>query len=203
MEEQLAIDDFFKNSEYIKGNIRLYDIYYMFKNKFKELFDLDFLIDKLYDELGHITCDFGFKHSLFYDNSSNVFRYQGSVLCINDIDIYLSKDNNILFNVRNTDIKLLNIISSFINNNKDLIKCILNTYRKFYSLFTYKDSKLGNILGTYYFDDDTYIVVYANGSVRLFNNYCDISDENISKSMKINVEDRVDNYCRKLVLCKD
>lgn len=203
MKEQLVIDDFFGDSKYIKNDISLYDIYYMFRNKFKELTDLSNLIDKLYDELGPITCDIEFRHSLLYDNRDKVFRYQGSILHINNIDIFLGRDNNILFNVYNTDIKVLNIINSFVNDNKDAIKHILSTYRKYYSLFTYKDSKLGNILGTYYFDDNTYIVVYTNGSVRLFNNYYDISDEDISKYMKINVEDRVDDYCRKLVLSRD
>lgn len=203
MNEQLCMNDFFSNNKCNKSEIGLYDIYYMFKNKFKELNDLSFLIDKLYDELGPITSDLEFRHNLLYDNRDKVFRYYGSVLRINNIDIFLGRDNNILFNVYNTDIMVLNMISSFVNDNKDTIRYILSTYRKYYSLFTYKDSKLGNILGTYYFDDNTYIAVYTNGSVRLFNNYYDISDEDISKYMKINVEDRVDDYCRKLVLSRD
>ena len=203
MDEQLFMNDFFKDSECNKSEISLYDIYYMFKNKFKELNDLSILIDKLYDELSPITCDLEFRHNLLYDNRDRVFRYQGSVLRINNIDIFLSRDNNILFNVYNTDIKVLNIISSFVNDNRDTIRYILSTYRKYYSLFTYKDGKLGNTLGTYYFDDNTYIVVYANGSVRLFNNYYDISNEDISKYMMVNVEDIVDGYCRKLMLSKD
>ena len=197
------MNDFFKDSECNKNEINLSNIYNMFKNKFKELNDLSILIDKLFEEISPITCDLEFRHNLLYDNRDKVFRYQGSVLRINNIDIFLSRDNNILFNVYNTDIVVLNMISSFVNDNSDTIRYILSTYRKYYSLFTYKDSKLGNVLGTYYFDDNTYIVVYANGNVKLFNNYYDISNEDISKYMMVNVEDIVDGYCRKLMLSKD
>ena len=203
MDEQLFMNDFFRDSKCNKNEISLSNIYNMFKNNFKELNDLSILIDKLYDELSPITCDLEFRHNLLYDNRDKVFRYQGSVLRINNIDIFLSRDNNILFNVYNTDIVVLNMISSFVNDNSDTIRYILSTYRKYYSLFTYKDGKLGNTLGTYYFDDNTYIVVYANGNVKLFNNYYDISNEDISKYMMVNVEDIVDGYCRKLMLSKD
>ena len=203
MDEQLFMNDFFRDSKCNKNEISLSNIYNMFKNNFKELNDLSILIDKLFEELSPITCDLEFRHNLLYDNRDKVFRYQGSVLRINNIDIFLSRDNNILFNVYNTDIVVLNMISSFVNDNSDTIRYILSTYRKYYSLFTYKDGKLGNTLGTYYFDDNTYIVVYANGSVRLFNNYYDISNEDISKYMMVNVEDIVDGYCRKLMLSKD
>ena len=203
MDEQLFMNDFFRDSKCNKNEISLSNIYNMFKNNFKELNDLSILIDKLFEELSPITCDLEFRHNLLYDNRDKVFRYQGSVLRINNIDIFLSRDNNILFNVYNTDIVVLNMISSFVNDNSDTIRYILSTYRKYYSLFTYKDGKLGNTLGTYYFDDNTYIVVYANGNVKLFNNYYDISNEDISKYMMVNVEDIVDGYCRKLMLSKD
>ena len=60
--------------------------------------------------------------------------------------------------------------------------------------------ELKDVLDTYYLDDNTYIVVYTNGNVRLFSNYYDISDNEVSKFMKINIGDKVEGYCRKLVL---
>ena len=200
MSGQLVIDDFIKVNECDKNYVSLDGIYHMFVNNFRELSDLRILIDKLYDDLSPITYDVEFKHILFYDNRDKVYRYQRTELRINNVDIHLSGDNNILFSVYDTSMNELYLISNFVNENKNAIRYILSIYKKYYSLFSYKDKELGDVLGTYYLDDNTYIVVYTNGSIRLFSNYHDISDNEASKLMKINIGDKVDGYCRKLVL---
>ena len=200
MSGQLVIDDFIKVNECDKNYVSLDGIYHMFVNNFRELSDLRILIDKLYDDLSPITYDVEFKHILFYDNRDKVYRYQRTELRINNVDIHLSGDNNILFSVYDTSMNELYLISNFVNENKNVIRYILSIYKKYYSLFSYKDKELGDVLGTYYLDDNTYIVVYTNGSIRLFSNYHDISDNEASKLMKINIGDKVDGYCRKLVL---
>ncbi len=200
MSGQLVIDDFIKVNECDKNYVSLDGIYHMLVNSFRELSDLRILIDKLYDDLSPITYDVEFKHILFYDNRDKVYRYQRTELRINNVDIHLSGDNNILFSVYDTSMNELYLISNFVNENKNAIRYILSIYKKYYSLFSYKDKELGDVLGTYYLDDNTYIVVYTNGSIRLFSNYHDISDNEASKLMKINIGDKVDGYCRKLVL---
>ena len=200
MSGQLVIDDFIKVNECDKNYVSLDGIYHMLVNSFRELSDLRILIDKLYDDLSPITYDVEFKHILFYDNRDKVYRYQRTELRINNVDIHLSGDNNILFSVYDTSMNELYLISNFVNENKNAIRYILGIYKKYYSLFSYKDKELGDVLGTYYLDDNTYIVVYTNGSIRLFSNYHDISDNEASKLMKINIGDKVDGYCRKLVL---
>lgn len=200
MSGQLVIDDFIKVNECDKNYVSLDGIYHMFVNNFRELSDLRILIDKLYDDLSPITYDVEFKHILFYDNRDKVYRYQRTELRINNVDIHLSGDNNILFSVYDTSMNELYLISNFVNENKNAIRYILSIYKKYYSLFSYKDKELGDVLGTYYLDDNTYIVVYTNGSIRLFSNYHDISDNEVSKLMKINIGDKMDGYCRKLVL---
>ena len=200
MSGQLVIDDFMKGNECDKNYVSLDGIYHMFVNNFRELSDLRILIDKLYDDLSPITYDVEFKHILFYDNRDKVYRYQRTELRINNVDIHLSGDNNILFSVYDTSMNELYLISNFVNENKNAIRYILSIYKKYYSLFSYKDKELGDVLGTYYLDDNTYIVVYTNGNVRLFCNYYDISDNEVSKFMKINIGDKVEGYCRKLVL---
>ena len=200
MSSQLVIDDFIKVNECDKNYVSLDGIYHMFINNFKELSDLSILIDKLYDDLSPITYDLEFRHNLVYDNSDKVYRYQRTELRINNVDIHLSGDNNILFSVYDTSMNELYLISNFVNENKNAIRYILSIYKKYYSLFSYKDKELGDVLGTYYLDDNTYIVVYTNGNVRLFSNYYDISDNEASKFMKINISDKVEGYCRKLVL---
>lgn len=200
MSGQLVIDDFIKVNECDKNYVSLDGIYHMFVNNFRELSDLRTLIDKLYDDLSPITYDVEFKHILFYDNRDKVYRYQRTELRINNVDIHLSGDNNILFSVYDTSMNELYLISNFVNENKNVIRYILSIYKKYYSLFSYKDKELGDVLGTYYLDDNTYIVVYTNGSIRLFSNYHDISDNEVSKLMKINIGDKMDGYCRKLVL---
>lgn len=200
MSGQLVIDDFIKVNECDKNYVSLDGIYHMFVNNFRELSDLRILIDKLYDDLSPITYDVEFKHILFYDSRDKVYRYQRTELRINNVDIHLSGDNNILFSVYDTSMNELYLISNFVNENKNVIRYILSIYKKYYSLFSYKDKELGDVLGTYYLDDNTYIVVYTNGSIRLFSNYHDISDNEASKLMKINIGDKVDGYCRKLVL---
>ena len=200
MSSQLVIDDFIKVNECDKNYVSLDGIYHMFVNNFRELSDLRILIDKLYDDLSPITYDVEFKHILFYDNRDKVYRYQRTELRINNVDIHLSGDNNILFSVYDTSMNELYLISNLVNENKNAIRYILSIYKKYYSLFSYKDKELGDVLGTYYLDDNTYIVVYTNGSIRLFSNYHDISDNEASKLMKINIGDKVDGYCRKLVL---
>lgn len=200
MSGQLVIDDFIKVNECDKNYVSLDGIYHMFVNNFRELSDLRILIDKLYDDLSPITYDVEFKHILFYDNRDKVYRYQRTELRINNVDIHLSGDNNILFSVYDTSMNELYLISNFVNENKNAIRYILSIYKKYYSLFSYKDKELGDVLGTYYLDDNTYIVVYTNGSIRLFSNYHDISDNEASKLMKINIGDKMDGYCRKLVL---
>ena len=200
MSGQLVIDDFIKVNECDKNYVSLDGIYHMFVNNFRELSDLRILIDKLYDDLSPITYDVEFKHILFYDNRDKVYRYQRTELRINNVDIHLSGDNNILFSVYDTSMNELYLISNFVNENKNAIRYILSIYKKYYSLFSYKDKELGDVLGSYYLDDNTYIVVYTNGSIRLFSNYHDISDNEVSKLMKINIGDKMDGYCRKLVL---
>lgn len=200
MSSQLVIDDFIKVNECDKNYVSLDGIYHMFINNFKELSDLSILIDKLYDDLSPITYDLEFRHNLVYDNRDKVYRYQRTELRINNVDIHLSGDNNILFSVYDTSMNELYLISNFVNENKDVIRYILGIYKKYYSLFSYKDKELKDVLGTYYLDDNTYIVVYTNGNVRLFSNYYDISDNEASKFMKINISDKVEDYCRKLVL---
>ena len=200
MSGQLVIDDFIKVDECDKNYVSLDGIYHMFVNNFRELNDLRTLIDKLYDDLSPITYDLEFRHSLVYDSGDKVYKYQRSVLCINNVDIYLDSNGNILFSVYNTGMNELCLISNFAMKNKNVIRYILSIYKKYYSLFSYKDKELGNILGTFYLDDNTYIVVYTNGSVRLFSNYYDISNAEVSKFMKINIDDKIDGYCRKLVL---
>ena len=200
MSGQLVIDDFIKVNECDKNYVSLDGIYHMFVNNFRELSDLRILIDKLYDDLSPITYDVEFKHILFYDNRDKVYRYQRTELRINNVDIHLSGDNNILFSVYDTSMNELYLISNFVNENKNAIRYILSIYKKYYSLFSYKDKELKDVLGTYYLDDNTYIVVYTNGNVRLFSNYYDISDNEASKFMKINIDDKIDGYCRKLVL---
>ena len=200
MSGQLVIDDFIKVNECDKNYVSLDGIYHMLVNSFRELSDLRILIDKLYDDLSPITYDVEFKHILFYDNRDKVYRYQRTELRINNVDIHLSGDNNILFSVYDTSMNELYLISNFVNENKNAIRYILSIYKKYYSLFSYKDKELGDVLTTYYLDDNTYIVVYTNGNVRLFSNYYDISDNEVSKFMKINISDKVDGYCRKLVL---
>ena len=200
MSGQLVIDDFIKVDECDKNYVSLDGIYHMFVNNFRELNDLRTLIDKLYDDLSPITYDLEFRHSLVYDNKDKVYRYQRTVLRINNVDIYLDSNGNILFSVYDTSMNELYLISNFVNENKNVIRYILSIYKKYYSLFSYKDKELGNILGTFYLDDNTYIVVYTNGSVRLFSNYYDISNAEVSKFMKINIDDKIDGYCRKLVL---
>lgn len=200
MSGQLVIDDFIKVNECDKNYVSLDGIYHMFVNNFRELSDLRILIDKLYDDLSPITYDVEFKHILFYDNRDKVYRYQRTELRINNVDIHLSGDNNILFSVYDTSMNELYLISNFVNENKNAIRYILGIYKKYYSLFSYKDKELKDVLTTYYLDDNTYIVVYTNGSIRLFSNYHDISDNEASKLMKINIGDKVDGYCRKLVL---
>ena len=200
MSGQLVIDDFIKVNECDKNYVSLDGIYHMFVNNFRELSDLRILIDKLYDDLSPITYDVEFKHILFYDNRDKVYRYQRTELRINNVDIHLSGDNNILFSVYDTSMNELYLISNFVNENKNAIRYILSIYKKYYSLFSYKDKELGDVLGTYYLDDNTYIVVYTNGSIRLFSNYHDISDNEVSKLMKINIGDKMNGYCRKLVL---
>ena len=200
MSGQLVIDDFIKVNECDKNYVSLDGIYHMLVNSFRELSDLRILIDKLYDDLSPITYDVEFKHILFYDNRDKVYRYQRTELRINNVDIHLSGDNNILFSVYDTSMNELYLISNFVNENKNVIRYILSIYKKYYSLFSYKDKELGDVLGTYYLDDNTYIVVYTNGSIRLFSNYHDISDNEASKLMKINIGDKMDGYCRKLVL---
>lgn len=200
MSGQLVIDDFIKVNECDKNYVSLDGIYHMFVNNFRELSDLRILIDKLYDDLSPITYDVEFKHILFYDNRDKVYRYQRTELRINNVDIHLSGDNNILFSVYDTGMNELYLISNFVNENRNAIRYILSIYKKYYSLFSYKDKELGDVLGTYYLDDNTYIVVYTNGSIRLFSNYHDISDNEVSKLMKINIGDKMDGYCRKLVL---
>lgn len=200
MSGQLVIDDFIKGNECDKNYVSLDGIYHMFINNFRELSDLSILIDKLYDELSPITYDLEFRHSLVYDSGDKVYKYQRSVLCINNVDIYLDSSGNVLFSVYNTGMNELYLISNFVNENKDVIRYILGIYKKYYSLFSYKDKELKDVLGTYYLDDNTYIVVYTNGNVRLFSNYYDISDNEVSKFMKINIGDKVEGYCRKLVL---
>lgn len=200
MSGQLVIDDFIKVNECDKNYVSLDGIYHMFVNNFRELSDLRILIDKLYDDLSPITYDVEFKHILFYDSRDKVYRYQRTELRINNVDIHLSGDNNILFSVYDTSMNELYLISNFVNENKNVIRYILSIYKKYYSLFSYKDKELGDVLGTYYLDDNTYIVVYTNGSIRLFSNYHDISDNEASKLMKINIGDKMDGYCRKLVL---
>lgn len=200
MSGQLVIDDFMKGNECDKNYVSLDGIYHMFINSFRELSDLSILIDKLYDDLSPITYDVEFKHILFYDNRDKVYRYQRTELRINNVDIHLSGDNNILFSVYDTSMNELYLISNFVNENKNVIRYILSIYKKYYSLFSYKDKELGDVLGTYYLDDNTYIMVYTNGSIRLFSNYHDISDNEVSKLMKINIGDKMDGYCRKLVL---
>lgn len=200
MSSQLVIDDFIKVNECDKNYVSLDGIYHMFINNFKELSDLSILIDKLYDDLSPITYDLEFRHNLVYDNRDKVYRYQRTELRINNVDIHLSGDNNILFSVYDTSMNELYLISNFVNENKDVIRYILGIYKKYYSLFSYKDKELKDVLGTYYLDDNTYIVVYTNGNVRLFSNYYDISDNEASKFMKINISDKVEGYCRKLVL---
>ena len=200
MSGQLVIDDFIKVNECDKNYVSLDGIYHMLVNSFRELSDLRILIDKLYDDLSPITYDVEFKHILFYDNRDKVYRYQRTELRINNVDIHLSGDNNILFSVYDTSMNELYLISNFVNENKNAIRYILSIYKKYYSLFSYKDKELGDVLGTYYLDDNTYIVVYTNGSIRLFSNYHDISDNEASKLMKINIGDKMDGYCRKLVL---
>lgn len=200
MSGQLVIDDFIKVNECDKNYVSLDGIYHMFVNNFRELSDLRILIDKLYDDLSPITYDVEFKHILFYDNRDKVYRYQRTELRINNVDIHLSGDNNILFSVYDTSMNELYLISNFVNENKNVIRYILSIYKKYYSLFSYKDKELGDVLGTYYLDDNTYIVVYTNGSIRLFSNYYDISNAEVSKFIKINIGDKVDGYCRKLVL---
>ncbi len=200
MSSQLVIDDFIKVNECDKNYVSLDGIYHMFINNFKELSDLSILIDKLYDDLSPITYDLEFRHNLVYDNRDKVYRYQRTELCINNVDIHLSGDNNILFSVYDTSMNELYLISNFVNENRNAIRYILGIYKKYYSLFSYKDKELKDVLGTYYLDDNTYIVVYTNGNVRLFSNYYDISDNEASKFMKINISDKVEGYCRKLVL---
>lgn len=200
MSGQLVIDDFIKVNECDKNYVSLDGIYHMFVNNFRELSDLRILIDKLYDDLSPITYDVEFKHILFYDNRDKVYRYQRTELRINNVDIHLSGDNNILFSVCDTSMNELYLISNFVNENRNAIRYILGIYKKYYSLFSYKDKELKDVLGTYYLDDNTYIVVYTNGNVRLFSNYYDISDNEASKFMKINISDKVEGYCRKLVL---
>ena len=200
MSGQLVIDDFIKVNECDKNYVSLDGIYHMFVNNFRELSDLRILIDKLYDDLSPITYDLEFRHNLVYDNRDKVYRYQRTELRINNVDIHLSGDNNILFSVYDTSMNELYLISNFVNENRNAIRYILSIYKKYYSLFSYKDKELGNILGTFYLDDNTYIVVYTNGSVRLFSNYYDISNAEVSKFMKINIDDKIDGYCRKLVL---
>ena len=200
MSGQLVIDDFIKVNECDKNYVSLDGIYHMLVNSFRELSDLRILIDKLYDDLSPITYDVEFKHILFYDKRDKVYRYQRTELRINNVDIHLSGDNNILFSVYDTSMNELYLISNFVNENKNAIRYILSIYKKYYSLFSYKDKELGDVLGTYYLDDNTYIVVYTNGSIRLFSNYHDISDNEASKLMKINIGDKMDGYCRKLVL---
>ena len=200
MSGQLVIDDFIKVNECDKNYVSLDGIYHMLVNSFRELSDLRILIDKLYDDLSPITYDVEFKHILFYDNRDKVYRYQRTELRINNVDIHLSGDNNILFSVYDTSMNELYLISNFVNENKNAIRYILGIYKKYYSLFSYKDKELKDVLTTYYLDDNTYIVVYTNGNVRLFSNYYDISDNEVSKFMKINISDKVDGYCRKLVL---
>ena len=200
MSGQLVIDDFIKVNECDKNYVSLDGIYHMLVNSFRELSDLRILIDKLYDDLSPITYDVEFKHILFYDNRDKVYRYQRTELRINNVDIHLSGDNNILFSVYDTSMNELYLISNFVNENKNAIRYILSIYKKYYSLFSYKDKELGDVLTTYYLDDNTYIVVYTNGNVRLFSNYYDISDNEVSKFMKINIGDKVEGYCKKLVL---
>ena len=200
MSGQLVIDDFIKVNECDKNYVSLDGIYHMLVNSFRELSDLRILIDKLYDDLSPITYDVEFKHILFYDNRDKVYRYQRTELRINNVDIHLSGDNNILFSVYDTSMNELYLISNFVNENKNAIRYILSIYKKYYSLFSYKDKELGDVLTTYYLDDNTYIVVYTNGNVRLFCNYYDISDNEVSKFMKINIGDKVEGYCKKLVL---
>lgn len=200
MSSQLVIDDFIKVNECDKNYVSLDGIYHMFVNNFRELSDLSILIDKLYDDLSPITYDLEFRHNLVYDNRDKVYRYQRTELRINNVDIHLSGDNNILFSVYDTSMNELYLISNFVNENRNAIRYILGIYKKYYSLFSYKDKELKDVLGTFYLDDNTYIVVYTNGNVRLFNNYYDISDNEASKFMKINIGDKVEGYCRKLVL---
>ena len=200
MSSQLVMKDFMKVNECEEGYVSLDSIYHMFISSFSELSDLRALIDKLYVDLSPITYDVEFKHILSYDNRDKVYRYQRTVLRINNVDVHLSGDNNILFSVHDTSMNELYLISNFVNENKDVIRYILSIYKKYYSLFSYKDKELKDVLGTYYLDDNTYIVVYTNGNVRLFSNYYDISDNEVSKFMKINIGDKVEGYCRKLVL---
>lgn len=200
MSSQLVIDDFIKVNECDKNYVSLDGIYHMFVNNFRELSDLSILIDKLYDDLSPITYDLEFRHNLVYDNRDKVYRYQRTELRINNVDIHLSGDNNILFSVYDTSMNELYLISNFVNENRNAIRYILGIYKKYYSLFSYKDKELKDVLGTFYLDDNTYIVVYINGNVRLFSNYYDISDNEASKFMKINISDKVEGYCRKLVL---
>ena len=204
MSSQLVMKDFMKDfmkvNEREEGYVSLNSIYHMFIRSFSELSNLRALIDKLYDDLSPITYDVEFKHILSYDNRDKVYRYQRTVLRINNVDVHLSGDNNILFSVHDTSMNELYLISNFVNENKDVIRYILGIYKKYYSLFSYKDKELKDVLGTYYLDDNTYIVVYINGSVRLFSNYYDISNAEVSKFMKINIGEKIDGYCRKLVL---
>lgn len=200
MNSQLVMKDFMKINECDKGYVSLDSIYHIFISNFEELSGLGIVIDKLYDDLTPITYDVEFKHCLSYDNIDKVYRYQRTVLRINNVDVHLSGDNNILFSVHDTSMNELYLISNFVNENKDVIRYILSIYKKYYSLFSYKDKELGDVLGTYYLDDNTYIEVYTNGSVRLFSNYYDISNAEVSKFMKINIGDKIDGYCRKLVL---
>jgi len=200
MSSQLVIDDFIKVNECDKDYVSLDSLYRLFVNNFRGLSDLSILIDKLYDDLSPITYDLELRHSLVYDNKDRVYRYQRTVIRIKNVDIYLGSDNNILFSTNNTDIRELNLIGNFVNVKKDVIRYILGIYKKYYSLFSYEDKELKDVLGTYYLDDTTYIVVYSNGSVRLFSNYYDISNAEVSKFMKINIGEKIDGYCRKLVL---
>lgn len=199
MNEQLVIKDFFSMNKSNEG-VGLDRIYHEFRDIFRELSDLGDLIDKLYIDLSPITYDTEFKHNLFYDNKDKIYRYQLSVFRIDNVDVYLGRDNNISFNISNTGVNELRLISNFVYENKDVIKYILEVYKKYYSLFCYDSNEIGNVLGTYYLDDMTYISVYSNGMVKLFSNYYNITDKDISKVKKISISGKLDSYCRKLVL---
>ncbi len=202
MDKQLVMNEFLE-SKSGDDYVSLYNIYHLIKNKYSELYNVSELIDELRDNLSPITYDMDIRHSLYFDNKDKVYRYKKSVICINEAVVSLDSCNNVLFSTFNTNISNLYLISNFVNENKNKIEKILSIYKKYYFLFDYDNNEIGNALNTYYLDDNTYIVVYADGCVKLFSDYKDISNDEVSRFMKVNVEDKAVGYNRKLMLTKD
>lgn len=204
--KQLVIKDFFKKENTKASNVE--SAYNAVKNCFSELYNIGIIEGYLYENITPITYDITFEHSIIYDKESKCYKYYETILSIEGVNIHL-RNNKITFTVLSTDNKLTTMICNWARKNSQHISRILSTYNKYYSLFTYNSNKLPKILCQYDIEDNISIIVDNKGSVELFHNYIDVSDDKKFQSYTICSYDKekeiiedTTNKCKKLLLTR-